>query len=75
MDFRQFCRKYPAHQEEAIERAGIMEYDGNRDRMAAEVLTVQMMIEKYGLQGDADVQRERRDQETLRDADQMPLQF
>ena len=36
------------HKEEAIERAGIMQYDAEMNKFKAEIITAQLLTKKYG---------------------------
>ena len=48
-ELEKFLRRYPQHEEEVIERAAIMEYDGGHCRPEAEALAVVRLKRKYDL--------------------------
>ena len=48
-ELEKFVRKYPQHEDEAIERAAIMEYDGGLCRPEAEQKAVIRLKDKYNL--------------------------
>ena len=49
MTIHEFKRKYPNHEEEVEERAGIMQYSGEMSKQEAERKAVGRMRQKYRL--------------------------
>jgi len=45
--FTDFIRQFPQYEEEAIERAGIMQYDGRLPKGIAERKTIELLMKKY----------------------------